>query len=140
LFNNILYNQRTKTRRELLRISAAVMGIEFAYAAETAFVSPLLLNIGLRHRHMTLMWCLSPLVRINMYLKLYFKCPIMTMIRLHLYALIFAIPGRIFCNSSTWLPERWMSISTWSTKALHTPLVDRHSSWINPCAKWANNR
>ncbi len=45
-----------------MQISAAVMGIEFSYAAETAFVSPLLLNIGLRHRHMTLIWCLSPLV------------------------------------------------------------------------------
>ena len=33
-------------RRELVKISAAVMGIEFAYAAETAFVSPTLLKIG----------------------------------------------------------------------------------------------
>ena len=33
-------------RRELIKISAAVMGIEFAYAAETAFVSPTLLKIG----------------------------------------------------------------------------------------------
>lgn len=33
-------------RRELVTISAAVMGIEFAYAAETAFVSPTLLKIG----------------------------------------------------------------------------------------------
>lgn len=30
----------------MTRISAAVMGIEFAYAAETAFVSPTLLKIG----------------------------------------------------------------------------------------------
>ena len=28
------------------QISAAVMGIEFSYAAETAFVSPTLLEIG----------------------------------------------------------------------------------------------
>ncbi|XP_037078378.1 LOW QUALITY PROTEIN: proton-associated sugar transporter A-like [Pollicipes pollicipes] len=53
---------RTKTRAELLRISAAVMGIEFCYAAETAFVSPTLLSIGVLHSHMTLIWCLSPLV------------------------------------------------------------------------------
>ena len=33
-------------RKELIKISAAVMGIEFAYAAETAFVSPTLLKIG----------------------------------------------------------------------------------------------
>merc|ERR1719458_1843516 len=38
------------------------MGIEFAYAAETAFVSPTLLEIGVSQRHMTLIWCLSPLV------------------------------------------------------------------------------
>ena len=77
-------------RKELLTISAAVMGIEFAYAAETAFVSPTLLKIGEKREsqiiytetilcmpikpqsdcfcpgvsqsHMTLIWCLSPLV------------------------------------------------------------------------------
>ena len=74
-------------RKELLTISAAVMGIEFAYAAETAFVSPTLLKIGekwesftetilctpiksqsdcfgpgVSQTHMTLIWCLSPLV------------------------------------------------------------------------------
>jgi len=53
---------RSKTRWELTRISAAVMGIEFAYAAETAFVSPTLLKIGVLHEHMTLIWCLSPLI------------------------------------------------------------------------------
>ncbi|KAF4533547.1 hypothetical protein B566_EDAN001032 [Ephemera danica] len=41
---------RRKTRNELVRISAAVMGIEFSYAAETAFVSPTLLQIGVEHR------------------------------------------------------------------------------------------
>lgn len=38
------------------------MGIEFSYAAETAFVSPTLLKIGVQHQHMTLVWALSPLV------------------------------------------------------------------------------
>ncbi|XP_071531972.1 membrane-associated transporter protein-like isoform X2 [Panulirus ornatus] len=47
---------------EMVRISAAVMGIEFCYAAETAFVSPTLLKIGVKHRHMTLIWCLSPFI------------------------------------------------------------------------------
>lgn len=45
-----------------MRVSAAVMGIEFSYAAETAFVSPSLLKIGVRHEHMTLVWGLSPLI------------------------------------------------------------------------------
>ncbi|XP_018575326.1 proton-associated sugar transporter A [Anoplophora glabripennis] len=53
---------RRKTRGELIRISAAVMGIEFSYAAETAFVSPTLLKIGIRHKQMTLIWALSPLI------------------------------------------------------------------------------
>lgn len=39
-----------------------IMGIEFAYAAETAFVSPLLLGIGLDHSVMTMFWALSPLL------------------------------------------------------------------------------
>ena len=39
---------RRKNRWELTKISAAVMGIEFSYAAETAFVSPTLLKIGKR--------------------------------------------------------------------------------------------
>ena len=43
-------------------MSAAVMGIEFAYAAETAFVSPTLLGIGIAHKKMTMIWCLSPMV------------------------------------------------------------------------------
>ncbi|XP_045469449.1 proton-associated sugar transporter A isoform X2 [Harmonia axyridis] len=53
---------RKKTRRELMRISMAVTGIEFSYAAETAFVSPTLLKIGVEHQHMTLVWALSPLI------------------------------------------------------------------------------
>ncbi|XP_063532803.1 proton-associated sugar transporter A [Cydia strobilella] len=53
---------RRKSRIELMRISAAVMGIEFSYAGETAFVSPTLLQIGVPHQQMTLVWALSPLV------------------------------------------------------------------------------
>lgn len=45
-----------------MRISAAVMGIEFSYAGETAFVSPTLLQIGVPHQQMTLVWALSPLI------------------------------------------------------------------------------
>ncbi|CAG2053283.1 unnamed protein product [Timema podura] len=53
---------RRKTRMELVRVSAAVMGLEFSYAAETAFVSPTLLKIGVPHKSMSFVWCLSPLV------------------------------------------------------------------------------
>ena len=56
------YMRRRKTRSELTRLSASVMGIEFAYASETAFVSPTLLKIGVQHQHMTLVWALSPLI------------------------------------------------------------------------------
>lgn len=57
-----MHTIRPKTRVELLKVSAAVMGIEFSYAAETAFVSPTLLSIGVKHQHMTLVWALSPLI------------------------------------------------------------------------------
>lgn len=38
------------------------MAIEFAYAAETAFVSPILLEIGIDHSKMTMIWGISPFV------------------------------------------------------------------------------
>lgn len=53
---------RKKTRLELIRLSLIICGIEFAYSAETAFVSPILLSIGIEHQHMTLVWALSPLI------------------------------------------------------------------------------
>lgn len=53
---------RKKTRFELIRLSLIIMGIEFAYAAETAFVSPILLSIGIEHSQMTLVWSMSPLL------------------------------------------------------------------------------
>ena len=51
-----------RTRLQLVMISTAVCGIEFCYAAETAFVSPTLLKIGVPVVYMTLIWCLSPLI------------------------------------------------------------------------------
>lgn len=51
-----------KTRAQLIRLSAAVCGIELCYAAETAFVSPVLLKLGVPVHFMTLVWCLSPLL------------------------------------------------------------------------------
>jgi solute carrier family 45 protein 1/2/4 len=56
------YIRQRKTRWELVRLSAAVCGIEFCYAAETAFVSPTLLKIGVHVVYMTLIWCLSPIL------------------------------------------------------------------------------
>ena len=53
---------RKKSPLDLIRLSAAVCGIEFCYAAETAFVSPTLLKIGIPVLYMTLIWCLSPAV------------------------------------------------------------------------------
>lgn len=51
-----------KSKLELMRISAAVCGIELCYAAETAFVSPILLKLGVPASLMTLTWCLSPVL------------------------------------------------------------------------------
>ncbi|KAJ8306931.1 hypothetical protein KUTeg_015015 [Tegillarca granosa] len=56
------YIAKKKTRLQLVRISAAVCGIELCYAAETAFVSPILLKLGVPVSLMTLVWCASPLI------------------------------------------------------------------------------
>ncbi|XP_071945155.1 membrane-associated transporter protein-like [Antedon mediterranea] len=50
------------SRLHLLRLSAAVCGIEFCYSAETAFVSPILLKAGVPESYMSLVWCLSPVL------------------------------------------------------------------------------
>ena len=61
---------KKKSRLQLIILSLVVCGIEFCYAAETAFVSPILLKIGLPIEYMTLVWCLSPLIG-------FITCPIM---------------------------------------------------------------
>ncbi|XP_055596962.1 proton-associated sugar transporter A-like isoform X2 [Uranotaenia lowii] len=53
---------RTKSRWDFVRISFVIMGMEFVYSAETAFVSPILLGIGVEHQLMTLVWAISPLI------------------------------------------------------------------------------
>jgi hypothetical protein len=54
--------QNRKTKWQLVRLSAAVCGIELCYAAETAFVSPILLKLGVPVSLMTMIWCLSPVL------------------------------------------------------------------------------
>lgn len=56
------YIFRPKSRLELVLLSGTVCGIEFCYAAETAFVTPILLNLGLKIKFVTMIWCLSPLI------------------------------------------------------------------------------
>lgn len=58
--NDTAENYRSKF--DLIRLSAVVCGIEFCYAAETAFVSPILLQLGLPVMFMTWAWCLPPLI------------------------------------------------------------------------------
>ncbi|XP_053676382.1 membrane-associated transporter protein-like [Anopheles nili] len=53
---------RNKSRFDFIRISAVIMGMEFVYSAETAFVSPILLGIGIEHHLMTMVWGISPLI------------------------------------------------------------------------------
>jgi solute carrier family 45 protein 1/2/4 len=53
---------REKSRLDLIRLSFIIIGIEFAYSAETAFASPLLLEIGVDHSQMTMAWVFSPLL------------------------------------------------------------------------------
>ncbi|XP_071040438.1 solute carrier family 45 member 4 isoform X2 [Parasteatoda tepidariorum] len=56
------YIFRPKSRWELILLSGTVCGIEFCYAAETAFVTPILLSLGLSIKFVTMIWCLSPLI------------------------------------------------------------------------------
>lgn len=53
---------RKKTRREFVRLSGAVAGIEFCYSAETAYVSPILMSLGIPVSLATTVWCLSPML------------------------------------------------------------------------------
>ena len=62
--------RRKKTRLELVLLSLVVFGIEICYAAETAFVSPILQKIGVPLQFMTMVWCLSPILG-------FFTCPIL---------------------------------------------------------------
>ncbi|XP_033730466.1 proton-associated sugar transporter A-like [Pecten maximus] len=59
---NFKHLSTKKSRWQLMRLSAAVCGIELCYAAETAFVSPILLKLGVPISLMTLVWCVSPLM------------------------------------------------------------------------------
>lgn len=53
---------KSKSIGKLILLSCAVCGIELCYAAETAFVSPTLLRLGIPTTLATLTWCLSPLL------------------------------------------------------------------------------
>jgi len=57
-------SQPDKWKRMLkkLFISAAVCGIEFCYAAETVFVTPLLMRLGVPVYLTTMCWTMSPLL------------------------------------------------------------------------------
>lgn len=57
-----VHMNRTKSKFELFLLSCCVCGIEFCYAAETAFVSPKLMSLGLPVAWMTTVWCLSPML------------------------------------------------------------------------------
>ncbi|XP_055532662.1 proton-associated sugar transporter A-like [Wyeomyia smithii] len=53
---------RKKTRLEIIRLSFYQLGVEFCYAAETAFVTPLLLSNGLSYTFMTMVWAFAPVL------------------------------------------------------------------------------
>uniref|UniRef100_A0A8W7PAA1 Major facilitator superfamily (MFS) profile domain-containing protein n=1 Tax=Anopheles coluzzii TaxID=1518534 RepID=A0A8W7PAA1_ANOCL len=53
---------RKKTLLDFVRLSFVIMGIEIVYSAETAFVTPILLGIGIEHQLMTIVWGISPLI------------------------------------------------------------------------------
>ena len=51
---------RSRGLGQLIRLSCVVCGIEFCYAAETAFVTPILLKMGVPVTLMTTVWAISP--------------------------------------------------------------------------------
>lgn len=51
-----------RARLRLLRICAVVFGIELCYMVELAFVSPIVLQLGVPVRAVSLVWVLSPLL------------------------------------------------------------------------------
>ncbi|XP_053681179.1 proton-associated sugar transporter A-like [Anopheles nili] len=53
---------RKKSLLDFVRLSFVIMGIEIVYSAETAFVTPILLGIGIERQLMTVVWGISPLV------------------------------------------------------------------------------
>ncbi|XP_053659699.1 proton-associated sugar transporter A-like [Anopheles marshallii] len=53
---------RKKSLLDFVRLSFVIMGIEIVYSAETAFVTPILLGIGIEHQLMTIVWGISPLI------------------------------------------------------------------------------
>ncbi|KFB53938.1 hypothetical protein ZHAS_00022184 [Anopheles sinensis] len=53
---------RKKSMLDLIRLSFVSIGIEIMYSAETAFVTPILLGIGIEHQLMTVVWGISPLI------------------------------------------------------------------------------
>ncbi|XP_064627821.1 solute carrier family 45 member 4-like [Lineus longissimus] len=53
---------RRKTRWELLRMCIGVVGIDFCYAAETAFVSPTMLKLHVPVTFMTWVWVTPPIL------------------------------------------------------------------------------
>ncbi|CAF0776539.1 unnamed protein product [Brachionus calyciflorus] len=61
---------RRKTKFELVLISLVVFGIEICYAAETAFVSPILQKIGVPIEYTSMVWGLSPIIG-------FFTCPLL---------------------------------------------------------------
>jgi solute carrier family 45 protein 1/2/4 len=62
--------EREKTKFELILLSLVVFGIEICYAAETAFVTPILQKIGVPIQYMSMVWGLSPIIG-------FFACPIL---------------------------------------------------------------
>ncbi|XP_055596974.1 proton-associated sugar transporter A-like [Uranotaenia lowii] len=53
---------RPKRAWELVRLALYQLSVEFCYAAETGFASPIILSNGLSHTFMTMIWAFSPVL------------------------------------------------------------------------------
>jgi hypothetical protein len=102
----------------LLFISA-VMGIEFAYAAETAFVSPTLLGIGIQHRNMV---HYSELIYLTLKQK---SCFFIILFKTDAH-LVSESNDRLLPHAATGFVERSMPFSAGTPQTLHHPLIYWH--------------
>lgn len=74
--SDIQNTKQSKTKLQFVFISLIVFGIEICYAAETAFVSPILQKIGVPIQFMSMVWGISPTIG-------FFICPIMGVLSDH---------------------------------------------------------
>ena len=122
------HHYRRKSRRELVTISAAVMGIEFAYAAETAFVSPTLLKIG---EYIIIIMIITIIIIIIIIMVMYRSVAVS-----HDSDLVFVSAGGILPHSDPGQLVRQVQVTPGPEETLHHPSLHRSGPGTAAGAQW----